>query len=261
MRIHITAVSSAMGEYCENEAWIRAKFRIRKPTTDAMLLGTITHGLLEYLDNGIVIKKGSSLREIHESLRQLLMRHYIDYKNRHLDDNYDPIESRILDYIDCLAYRFTSRYYKLQALNKEYVSSWVNEEHLTHTLKVGDSTVTLSGRLDRYKEIGNNECVVSDYKTSANPKLDDSMKIQLDGYAYLLKMNHELDCLLGIIEFPLYQITEYYRPDPDNFVDVSLPAYVDMMKSSKMPPYFPGKKACNWCEDAVRKKCLELRPK
>lgn len=260
MRVHITAVASALGEYCELESWIRAKFHIKKPTTDAMLLGTITHELLEYLDNGVIIKKGSTLKQINESLRTSLMRQYIDYKNRYSDNNYDSIEHRILDHIDCLAYRFTSRFYKLQALDKEYNSDWVLEERLATRVEVAHTVVTLSGRLDRYKIINGSKCIVSDYKTSANPKLDDSMKIQLDGYAYLLKQNHNLDCIMGQIDFPLYQITEYYVPNPDHFIGVSLPLYIEIMARSRLPPYFP-KKSCRWCEDAVRKKCLELRPK
>lgn len=260
MRVYITAVASALGEYCEIESWIRAKFHLKKPTTDAMLLGTITHELLEYLDNGVIINKGSTLKEINEELRKSLMRQYIDYKNRHLNDNYDSVEHRILDHIDCLAYRFTPRFYKLQALDKEYQSDWITEERLAQTLNIGSTSVTISGRIDRYKKINGSKCIVSDYKTSANPKLDDSMKIQLDGYAYLLKQNYNLDCVIGQIDFPLYQITEYYIPNPDYFVDVSLPLYIQIMERSKLPPYFP-KKSCRWCEEDVRKKCLELRPK
>jgi CRISPR/Cas system-associated exonuclease Cas4 (RecB family) len=260
LNIHVTSIASALGNYCEIEAWIRAKFHIKKPTSDVMLLGSITHHLLEVIDGGIKIDKVNTVAKISDILTEKLIDSYNEYQKEYPDNDYGAIEARVIDYIYCLAYRFTSRYYKLQLLGKEYKSDWVVEESFHHFYKIGKTTVRLSGRIDRYKMIPDNKCVIADYKTSANPKLNDTMRIQLDGYALLLHEKYGVETVMAQIDFPLYQITEYYIPNKDQYRDVYLPLYLETMQRDTLPPYYP-RTSCTYCEDVVRKKCLELRPK
>ena len=252
MNIHVTAIASALGDYCGNEAWIRAKYHVKKPTSDVMLLGTIVHHLMETIDEVSIISKVNTIEKVNRKLSSLLLDSYLDYKREYPDNNYDSIEERVLDYVTCLAYRFTSRFYKLQLLSKEYHSDWVIEEPFKKHFDIDGNTVYISGRIDRYKIISEGKCVVADYKTSAKPILNDTMKIQLDGYALLLYEKYGLETVIGQIDFPLYQITEYYVPDKDQFRDVYIPLYVEMMHSDKLPPYYI-RPSCTYCEDAVRK--------
>lgn len=259
MKVHVSAVSSALGDYCEIEAWIRAKLYIKKPASDVMLLGTITHYLLEMIDDKLKFDKVDSIAGINDLLTEYLVDSYIKFKSDN-PANYDSIEERVLDYIDCLAYRFTSRYYKIQLLGKEYKSNWVTEEPMESKYDIDGTQVILVGRIDRYKLVSMTKCVVADYKTSATPKITDSMKIQLDGYALLLYEKYGFETVIGQIDFPIYQITEYYIPNREQFKDVYLPLYIETMARKKLPPYYP-RKSCTYCQSEVRKECLKLRPK
>lgn len=260
MKVHVSAVSSALGEYCEIEAWIRAKFHIKIPPTDAMLRGSVSHYILEVIEGGIKLPNLSSLEIIRRDLNEFLLDSYTNFKYENPEEDYASIDAVMLDYIDCLAYKFTSRYYKLGVYKKEYVSKWETEKYLKTDLDIEGRVITLSGKIDRYKIIGN-DAIIGDYKFAVNPVINESMKIQLDAYALLMRLELRVDNVCSEIEFPLYQTVEHYFPDSDRFLNGYLPTYVDLMNSKTVPPYFCVRKSCNWCQNEVRKKCLELRSK
>lgn len=264
-RISVTDVAMSVA-YCDIGQWIQRKHKIKTEPTLKMRIGSVIHKILDAIEKGLKVEPAGQLKNLNEygleDWPKRLFFEFLDvYKNdkskrkpKFTEDEYVVL----MQNVELLAQMYSPRFHSIHHNRYEYKPHLVCEGKHEFKRMYYDEEYTTVGVVDAVEQISDSDCTIEDHKNSDRPKgITEYMKVQLDGYAFLLKMCEGLNAKMASIHFPLYMIRYHYMPNADRF-EVAVGRYIKMIRQDKPNGYF-HRNACQWCDDRVKKVCMSYR--
>lgn len=257
--------------YCDRAVWIAKRLGIVAPPSIEMFQGTVMHEIIRFAERKLhIFAKEDSLsdnlsseKDIFENLRNYFHDHIQELMLSEKKNNFNEacehfnevqIELAISEVLDQMTYAYFNRYFNCMKLKSYSMAnrSTVREKKISFRYK----TIFVNGTPDFRDNFEKKDVVLLDYKRSKDPKITDYMRIQANGYAFLIKRDLGLNVVNAIFEFPLYGVQRFCSvEDFEPYID----GFIAELSQDKPPYYFESKNCCKWCNPECKRKCLELR--